>query len=280
MKKFIWVTSYPKSGNTMLRFFLSAFFFTKNGNINSLETVKHITNFQNLILNLPEVPSYDEFKKDISKVCPLWIAAQKFNSPQIKNALFVKTHSFMGSINNYSLTSNKFTKGFIYVVRDPRSVVLSNMHHFKYTIQESVEKLLDNKRISLGHGAPVPEIITSWKNHYLSWKKFSEEVPGIIVKYEDILINKESEFLKICNFLKKILPFSFNKTKFEKAINSLDFNKLKNLEKKHGFEEKLHGRYFFRKGLIDEWKNILPDDLHEKIINNLKKEMNDLGYLK
>ena len=280
MKKFIWVTSYPKSGNTMLRFFLSAFFFTKNGNINSLETVKHITNFQNLILNLPEVPSYDEFKKDISKVCPLWIAAQKFNSPQIKNALFVKTHSFMGSINNYSLTSNKFTKGFIYVVRDPRSVVLSNMHHFKYTIQESVEKLLDNKRISLGHGAPVPEIITSWKNHYLSWKKFSEEVPGIIVKYEDILINKESEFLKICNFLKKILPFSFNKTKFEKAINSLNFNKLKNLEKKHGFEEKLHGRYFFRKGLIDEWKNILPDDLHEKIINNLKKEMNDLGYLK
>jgi len=280
MKKFIWVTSYPKSGNTMLRFFLSAFFFTKNGNINSLETVKHITNFQNLILNLPEVPSYDEFKKDISKVCPLWIAAQKFNSPQIKNALFVKTHSFMGSINNYSLTSNKFTKGFIYVVRDPRSVVLSNMHHFKYTIQESVEKLLDNKRISLGHGAPVPEIITSWKNHYLSWKKFSEEVPGIIVKYEDILINKESEFLKICNFLKKILPFSFNKNKFEKAINSLDFNKLKNLEKKHGFEEKLHGKYFFRKGLINEWKNILPDDLQEKIIDNLNKEMNDLGYLK
>ena len=192
MKKYIWVASYPKSGNTMLRFFLSALFFTKNGTIDSLETIKHITNFQNLILNLPAVPSYDEFKKDISKVCPLWIAAQKFNSPKIKKALFVKTHSFMGSIDNNPLTSNKFTKGFIYVVRDPRSVVLSNMHHFKYTIQESVEKLLDNKRISLGHGAPVPEIITSWKNHYLSWKKFSEEVPGIIVKYEDILINNGS----------------------------------------------------------------------------------------
>ena len=280
MKKYIWVASYPKSGNTMLRFFLSALFFTKNGTIDSLETVKHITNFQNLILNLPRLPSYDEFKKDISKVCPLWTAAQKFNSAQIKSALFVKTHSFMGSINNHPLTSNKFTKGFIYIVRDPRSVALSNMHHFKYTIQESVEELLDNKRISLGHGAPVPEIITSWKNHYLSWKKFSEEVPGIIVKYEDILLNKENEFLKICDFLQKILPFNFNKTKFNKAINSLDFKKLKNLEKKHGFEEKLHGKYFFRKGLVDEWKNILPDDLHEKITNNLNKEMNELGYLK
>ena len=280
MKKYIWVTSYPKSGNTMLRFFLSALFFTKNGTIDSLKAVKHITNFQNLILNLPKVPSYDEFKKDISKVCPLWITAQQYNSPQIKNALFVKTHSFMGNINNYPLTSNKFTKGFIYIVRDPRSVVLSNMHHFKYTIQESVEKLLDNKRISLGQGAPVPEIITSWKNHYLSWKKFSKEVPSIIVKYEDILTNKENEFLKICDFLQKILPFNFNKAKFEKAINSLDFNKLKKLEKKHGFEEKLYGRYFFRKGLIDEWKNILPDYLHEKIISNLKKEMSDLGYIK
>ena len=92
--------------------------------------------FQNLILNLPRVPSYDEFKKDISKVCPLWITAQKFNSAQIKSALFVKTHSFMGSINNHPLTSNKFTKGFIYIVRDPRSVALSNMYHFKHTIQE------------------------------------------------------------------------------------------------------------------------------------------------
>ena len=126
----------------------------------------------------------------------------------------------------------------------------------------------------------MPEIITSWKNHYLSWKKFSKEVPGIIVKYEDILLNKENEFLKICNFLQKILPFDFNKSKFNQAINSLDFQKLKKLEKKHGFEEKLHGKYFFRKGLINEWKNILPDDLQEKIIDNLNKEMNDLGYLK
>ena len=279
MKKYIWVVSYPKSGNTMLRFFLSALFFTKNGIIDSLETIKHITNFQNLILNLPNVPTYDEFNKDISKVCPLWIAAQKFNAPKIKKALFIKTHSFMGSINNNPLTSNKFTKGFIYIVRDPRSVAISNMHHFNLTIQESVEKLLDNKRISLGHSAPVPEIITSWKNHYLSWKKFSNEVPSIIVKFEDVLSNKENEFHKICNLLQKILPFDFNKTKFNKAINSLDFQKLKKLEKKYGFEEKLHSKYFFRKGLKDEWKNILSDKLQKKIVNDLNKEMNELGYL-
>ena len=91
MKKFIWIASYPKSGNTMLRLFLSALFFTDNGSINSLELIKHITNFQNLILNLPNVPSYSEFIKDISKVCPLWVSAQKFNSTKKARKTF-KAH--------------------------------------------------------------------------------------------------------------------------------------------------------------------------------------------
>ena len=279
MKKFIWLASYPKSGNTMIRLFLSALFFTNDGIINSLNAIKHITNFQNLILNLPGVPSYDEFKKDLSKVCPLWISAQKFNAPKIKKTIFLKTHSFMGKINEYPLTSSIYTKGFIYIVRDPRSVVISNMHHFNFTIEDSVDSLLNDQRFSLGHSAPVPEIIASWKNHYLSWKKFSDEVPGIIVRYEDIIMDKEREFLKICNFLKSILSFKYNNEKFKNAINSLNFNKLKEMEKKYGFDEKLYGEYFFRSGLKDEWKTKLSKKVIYKIEKNFNKEMTELGYL-
>ena len=278
MKKYIWIASYPKSGNTMLRLFLSAYFFSDDGIIKSLKTIKHISNFQNLLLTLPTIPSYDDFKKDLSKVCPLWVAAQKFNAPKINKSLMLKTHSFMGKINDHPLTSEEFTRGFIYIVRDPRSVAISNMHHFNFSPDRSVDDLLDDKRFSLGLRAPVPEIISSWKNHYLSWKKFGLQVPGLILKYEDILANKEKEFRKILEFLSSILVFEFDLSKFKNSITSTNFDRLRKMEKEKGFDEKLYGEAFFRKGLQDEWKKELPKNLQKKLEINFSQEMKDLGY--
>ena len=136
-----------------------------------------------------------------------------------------------------------------------------------------------NKRFSLGKTAPVPEIISSWKNHYISWKKFSSEVPSIIVKYEDLLLNKRNEFMKIYNFLEKILFFKFDQLKFNNAIKSLEFEKIKKLEEDHGFDEKLHGDYFFRKGITDEWKNVLSEKQIKLIEENFYNEMKELKYL-
>ena len=186
----------------------------------------------------------------------------------------------MGMMNNYPLTNNKFTKGFIYIVRDPRSVVISNMYHFNWSIEESINNLFDEKRFSLGSGAPAPEIISSWKNNYLSWKKFSTTVPGIIIKYEDILENSKKEYLKILKFLQKIITFEINNEKFNNAVRSVNFTKLKQMEGDFGFDEKFHGEYFFRKGIIDEWKKELPQKYQNKIKTNLLSELKELGYLK
>ena len=280
MKKYIWLSSYPKSGNTMLRVFLSALFFTDDGIIDSLKLVKHISNFQNLILELPNVPSFEDFRKDLSKVCPLWIKAQKFKEKTITRSIILKTHSIMGIINKYPLTTSEYTKGFVYIIRDPRSVAISKMHHFNTSIEQSVDALIDHNTFSLGTGAPVPEIISSWKNHYLSWKRFSKEVPSLIIKYEDILTNKEKELYKLTKFLQSILSFEFDQSKFNNALNSLNFEKLKKMEKNDGFDEKLHGESFFRKGLKNEWEKEMPENLQEKIEFNFNKEMKELGYLK
>ena len=278
-KKFIWLSSYPKSGNTMLRLFLSTYFFTKNGKIDSFEIIKHITNFQNLVLTLANVPSYEEFKKDLTKVCPLWLNAQKTHEPKIKKSLFVKTHSFMGKINNYPLTNEKYTKAFIHIVRDPRSVIISNMHHFNLTIEESLENILNDRRFSLGRGAPAPEIISSWKNHYISWKKYAFNVPSIIIKYEDIIINPEKNFLNVLKFLQTVMSFNIDQKKYMNTLKSIKFNNVRNLENKIGFDEKLHGNFFFRKGLINEWRNFLPKKIQNKIEKIFNEEMEELGYL-
>ena len=45
----IWLASYPKSGNTLLRSMLSAYFFTTDGKFN-FETIKNINQFPDLKL--------------------------------------------------------------------------------------------------------------------------------------------------------------------------------------------------------------------------------------
>ena len=44
MKKIVWISSYPKSGNTFLRAMLSAFFYSKEG-IFKQDYLKNISEF-------------------------------------------------------------------------------------------------------------------------------------------------------------------------------------------------------------------------------------------
>ena len=49
---FIWLASYPKSGNTLLRSLLAAYFFSQDGKFNF-----------NLIKNIKQFPNIDLFEK-------------------------------------------------------------------------------------------------------------------------------------------------------------------------------------------------------------------------
>ena len=70
MKKIVWISSYPKSGNTFLRAMLSAFFYSKEG-IFKQDYLKNISEFprdyfdfksKNNFLN--EVKEYEKVQKN------------------------------------------------------------------------------------------------------------------------------------------------------------------------------------------------------------------------
>ena len=46
---FIWLASYPKSGNTLVRSLLASYFFSKDGNFN-FDLIKNIKQFPNIQL--------------------------------------------------------------------------------------------------------------------------------------------------------------------------------------------------------------------------------------
>ena len=67
----IWIASYPKSGNTYVRSFLSAYYFSKDGEF-SFDLLKNIKQFPNVEFFEKPFNGVDEASKN-------WLNAQKKN---------------------------------------------------------------------------------------------------------------------------------------------------------------------------------------------------------
>ena len=195
----IWISSYPKSGNTWVRAFLSAYLYSSEGFFN-FELLNKIGEFpDHKILN--KFMNSEDFHK-LAEVSKHWIKVQELMNSEKKN-IFLKTHSAMCNINGNMFTDSQNTLVFIYVVRDPRNVILSMANHFKIT-QEEAFKIITNERHIIYpqiKNQKIPAtLVGSWSNNYNSWKN-NNSIKNIIIKYEDMINNPEDTFEKITIFL-------------------------------------------------------------------------------
>jgi hypothetical protein len=275
----IWLASFPKSGNTLLRALLSSYFFSKSGDF-EFGLIKNIKKFPNksffvklgIDLNNPE------------QLAKSYIKAQELINKK-KGIKFLKTHSsFCKMNNNYSFTNSENTAGAIYLVRDPRNVVTSCTNHFNVDYDQATKYVTENW---LFGEETIPEYIGSWIFNYNSWKILSKVNRLLLVKYEELISDTENCFLKILNFINFISKNNsfIDKEKLKRCIISTQFNKLQNLEKKYGFDEATidnqnRKNKFFNLGKKNNWENILDKEIKKKIEQSCKDEMFELGYLK
>ena len=86
---FVWLASYPKSGNTLVRSMLAPYFFSKDGVFN-FDLIKNIKQF-------PSAPLFESLGFDIKNEKELiknYITTQE--SINQKNLVqFLKTHSYL-----------------------------------------------------------------------------------------------------------------------------------------------------------------------------------------
>tara|TARA_A100000164_G_scaffold280952_1_gene253307 strand:+ start:215 stop:1048 length:834 start_codon:yes stop_codon:yes gene_type:complete len=276
---FIWLASYPKSGNTMVRALLSSYFFSKDG-IFDFEIIKNIKQFPNkalFIKNKVNILNEKEVIKNYLKV------QKSFN---IKNSIqFLKTHSYLFNIENNPFTKLEYSLGAIYIVRDPRNVVLSNSNHNSQTYEKSAEDLIkgnvlnDEKNVKVYPG--------TWNGNFNSWKSFKLVNKYLLIKYEDMVSDKDKTFYEILKFIHSIkkVEFVLNKKKFMNVLESTDFERMQKLENKYGFEESMIEKKtgkkvkFFNLGKKTNWKNKLSDSVKNQIEKAFKNEMIELGYL-
>ena len=276
----IWLASYPKSGNTWVRAFLSSILYTKQG-INDFSTLYKIQqfprkeHFENLVDNF----------QDPKKICENWKNAQDRINLDNKIKL-LKTHHVLCKIDNFEFTDNSNSLGVIYIVRDPRTVLLSIKHHFGMKDFDESRNFIINENIWLGinksekyknRANKVPTLISSWRVNYLSWKNKIQN--SLIVRYEDLLSNPQTEFFKITKFMEKLMNRKFEEEKINNAIKSTSFQALQKLEERGLFTEQGQGAKFFNSGPNSDWKSQLDKNIVDEINLKFKNEMVELGYL-
>ena len=284
----IWLASYPKSGNTWLRFYIISLLMGKQTNLNlnhlrAIMNYPHSTQFEDLVSDLFD---FDEIAKN-------WITSQnKINSN--KNLRFFKTHNMLGKFRGNLFTNSENTLGSIYIVRDPRNVVTSVKNHYSLSNYEEATKFIfnENQVLALSDRQkdlylkskkfPLTQFVGSWKTHYLSWKNMKKNY--LLVRYEDLVESPKNEFTKIADFVGNLLKLKFTEDQIDNAISLSSFDKLEKMEKDNGFTESTidkdgkRNKFFFL-GPKNDWKKILDNQTSNDIERKFENEMKELKYL-
>ena len=280
----IWLASYPKSGNTLMRSMLSAYFFSKDGifNFKLLDNIKQFPD--NSVLKNLGLDTSDE-----NEVVKNYIRAQEeINKRDGKTIRFLKTHSALSNINGNPFTNLNNTLGVIYIVRDPRKIISSYANHSELSLQEAQKRILEVSTLG-GKNELVNKTIIhagSWSSNYQSWKEFKKLDCYLLIRYEDLVSEPKQTFIKVLNFIFKLTKSKdvIDEKKLNKTLNSTTFEHLQNLEKKEGFKEATFSsenkkNKFFKYGLKNDGKKNVPKDLRNNLEKILDKEMKELDYL-
>ena len=278
----IWLSSYPKSGNTWLRSLLASYYFSKDGDFNF-----------NLLKNIDQFPSYNHFK-DYNKIfsnpedtAEFWIEEQKKINSNNKIKFF-KTHNALCKINNYSFTDNNNTLGAIYIIRDPRNVITSVANHYEIDLNQAFKFMTTEQKaiIQKKENSFVGFVaLFSWIFHQTSWIN-NKLFPTLVIRYEDLQNETFLTFKKVINFIDNLNKSknSFKRDRAKKSIQSCDFERLKKLEINEGFNESPLSKKdntrinFFKLGKDNDYKKLLTKELITKMNLKFKDEIKKFNY--
>ena len=291
----IWLASYPKSGNTWVRTIINQIIFNDvKSTTEVFDKLSRIRRYPSKtdIVGLPQLPNHNVFTKEQKKevidfTIKNWSVSQdKINKNNKTNIL--KTHNILCKLNldgkNYSFADLNNTIGVIHIVRDPRNIVTSVKNHFSISTEEdSVEMLCDNYNWTGFANNEIPQLLSSWSNHYNSWKKFPNNY--LLIKYEDLVSDASKEIMRIAKYLSNYFEYEISKKIVDDIKKNTSFENFKELETKGKFNEnsinEITGEKntFFNLGPENNWKKILKKESIDKIEKEFNKEMKELGYL-
>lgn len=236
----VFIVSYPKSGNTWTRFLIA-----------NLISGSNDINFNNVNGIIPDI--YINQDRTLTKQ---------------KSPRFLKSHEYF----------NPEYKKVIYIVRDPRDVVVS---YYLYSIKRNFIK----KNVALHEFLETflqgkVDCFGSWRENVGGWLGAREGAEDFLfLRYEDMLSDTLTELIKISGFL------SMDKSlkELNGCIEKSSFDNMRKLELQNDFEsvksQKSEGLYFVRSGKSGGWRDVMEKKDSDLIESKWGELMRKIGYL-
>jgi hypothetical protein len=190
------------------------------------------------------------------------------------NPFVCKTHCTNSLVNRTRLMPYELTRSAVYMVRDPRDVVVSYANHFGKDYDEVIG-LIGSKTHVMGikddRKMNVPQYPSSWSGNVASWTE-DEYMNAFVVKYEDFLVDTKRLFTRMLRL------WDVKPRNVDGVIEMCKFANLRRQEKAKGFLEGYKDRTFFNSGK-STWKKLLSKEQVARIINDHGSVMEKMGYI-
>lgn len=273
LRTLVWLASYPKSGNTWLRAFLANYFIAGPGPV-PIDQMRQISSGDS------SAPSYAELGRcDPARLAPRQVAAlrQQHLERIAGNAPvnFVKTHCINCKVGPLPLIPARLSRAAVYIIRDPRDMVLSYADHFGLDAAGAVAAIASGQNYIPANPKTVLQWLGNWSEHVRSWTR-TRDFPVLTLRYEDMLNDPAAAFLKVL----KLIDAPVDRTALDQAVAHSSFGALAAQEAATGFREKGPAQErFFRKGTSGHWRELLDAPLAERIAADHGVVMRRHGYL-
>ena len=256
MAKIIWLASYPKSGNTWVRFIVANLIC---GNIESSDVVHRL------------VP---DFHTGIS-----WQHLMR------NGGLLLKTH--LKYFKEMPLRED--TIGVVYILRNPLDVIVSALNYSelrsgqknKEQRQAFIAEFIENgglnewKRSGFG----------TWDEHVRSWHAKEMPFPRLTLRYEDLKASPVKCISRLCRFSK----IERSEEEINDALAASSFSNMRAMEEREvavgkfglfGMENRKNssGKRFMNKGATGTYREALTEDQIRAVCGRFAPVMSQFNY--
>jgi hypothetical protein len=266
-----WIASYPRSGNTWLRLLLHTY---------AIAPIQHLHELGRSSLEL------DWW---LAQARPHGLPAEwivhagrqvqgRFSrTPGFPPDLLIKSHFTLGG--SHPLLER--TRAAVYLVRDPRDVLLSGLNFKELTTGEVIEDQREYARRFIDAGGDPGWIrhgYGSWDEHAASWLS-AREFPVLVVRYEDLKADPARAFARVLEFL----GAPVDPGRVQSAVMHCDFQRLRDMEVASRATSQIASmkradRFFFHKGVTGQSLGHLGADLERRFMERFGPAMARFGY--
>ncbi|MBP2636430.1 MAG: sulfotransferase [Firmicutes bacterium] len=278
MKGIFWLASYPKSGNTWFRAFLSRLLSQNKEalDINCLRT-DGIASSRNIFDYITGLEASDLSAAEIDELRPKVYAYMAAQAPK---PLHIKIHDAYTLLpGGQPLIPAGGSRGAVYIIRNPLDIAVSLAFHLGCNLDTAIAHMGDSEYCFSGSSrhlhSKLRQKLLSWSEHVESWTK-GPKFPVKIIRYEDMHASPVETFTAVAAFME----LAAKPAEIEQAVAAAAFKNLQQQEKQAGFQEKpANMAAFFREGKVGSWCSALTQEQVLRLVSEHRRVMRQFGYL-